>query len=111
MRLSMGKVLLLLSKSSKQITRLSVSDPITSLLGISGIYSFIFGTLKTNFKIPFPHFNPLFKEGYSSSTILLSISSMLVTPDRETLIGLYLTLSFSLVLTFSISLLRMLLKK
>ena len=111
MRLSIGKVLLLLSKSSKQIIRLSVSESITSLLGISGIYSFIFGTLKRNLKIPFPILVPLFKEGYSSATILLSISSMLVTPDKDTLIGLYLTLSFSLVLTFSISLLRMLLKK
>ena len=50
----MGKVLLILSKSSKQITRLSVSESITSLLGILGIYSFIFGTLERNLKIPFP---------------------------------------------------------
>ena len=107
----MGKVLLILSKSSKQITRLFVPESITSLLGISGIYSFILGILKKSLKIAFPHFTSLFKEGYSSAIILLSISSMLVTPDRETLIGLYLTLSFSLVLTFSISLLRMLLKK
>ena len=59
----MGKVLLLLSKSSKQITRLSVSDPITSLLGNSGIYSFIFGILKSSFIAPFPLLSPLFNLG------------------------------------------------
>ena len=59
----------------------------------------------------FPIFTPSAIKGNSSVKIVLPISSILVTPNKETLIDLYFTLSSSLILVFSISLLRMLLKK